>query len=281
MSNIKVVCDSLSDIPKHLIDKYDIDVVPLTIIIEGKEYRDGVDISINEFYKKLRTEKVIPKTSQATYIQFKEVFDKHIKDGKTILYVGGSSAASGTYQSGIMAKNDIDAQMYTFDTMNFSYGAGMQVVEAAKMAKEGKNIDDILNQLQIMKDKVDVIFSVDTLEYLQKGGRISSTKAAIGTMLNIKPILEVSNGLVTNIAQVRGKKNVISKMVELVKERGVTEFSDKTIGIGHGDNQEELEKLKEMIQKEINPKDIVILDVGTSIGTHAGPGVMGIFYMKQ
>lgn len=280
MSNIKVVCDSLSDIPKTLIDEYDIDIVPLTIIIDGKEYRDGIDISINEFYTKLRTEKVVPKTSQATYIQFKEVFDKHIKDGKTILYVGGSSAASGTYQSGIMAKNDIDGDIYTFDTMNFSYGAGMQVVQAAKMAKEGKNIEDILNQLQIMKDKMDVIFSVDTLEYLQKGGRISSTKAAIGTMLNIKPILEVRDGLVTNIAQVRGKKNVISKMVELVKERGGANLSDKTIGIGHGDNKDELIKLKEMIQKEINPKDIVILDVGTSIGTHAGPGVMGIFYMK-
>jgi DegV family protein with EDD domain len=280
MSNIKVVCDSLSDIPKTLIDEYDIDIVPLTIIIDGKEYRDGIDISINEFYTKLRTEKVVPKTSQATYIQFKEVFDKHIKDGKTILYVGGSSAASGTYQSGIMAKNDITGDIYTFDTMNFSYGAGMQVVQAAKMAKEGKNIEDILNQLQMMKDKMDVIFSVDTLEYLQKGGRISSTKAAIGTMLNIKPILEVKDGLVTSIAQVRGKKNVISKMVELVKERGGTNLSDKTIGIGHGDNEDELIKLKEMIQKEISPKDIVILDVGTSIGTHAGPGVMGIFYMK-
>lgn len=280
MSNIKVVCDSLSDIPKTLIGEYDIDIVPLTIIIDGNEYRDGIDISINEFYTKLRTEKVVPKTSQATYIQFKEVFDKHIKDGKTILYVGGSSAASGTYQSGIMAKNDIDGDIYTFDTMNFSYGAGMQVVQAAKMAKEGKNIEDILNQLEIMKDKMDVIFSVDTLEYLQKGGRISSTKAAIGTMLNIKPILEVRDGLVTNIAQVRGKKNVISKMVELVKERGGANLSDKTIGIGHGDNEDELIKLKEMIQKEINPKDIVILDVGTSIGTHAGPGVMGIFYMK-
>ena len=281
MSNIKVVCDSLSDIPKTLIGEYDIDIVPLTIIIDGQEYKDGIDISINEFYTKLRNEKVIPKTSQATYIQFKEVFDKHIKDGKTVLYVGGSSVASGTYQSGIMAKNDIDGDIYTFDTMNFSYGAGMQVVQAAKMAKEGKSIEDILSELQIMRDKMNVIFSVDTLEYLQKGGRISSTKAAIGTMLNIKPILEVKDGLVTNIAQVRGKRNVISKMIELVKERGGTSLSNKTIGIGHGDNKDELEKLKEIIQKEINPKDIVVVDVGTSIGTHAGPGVMGIFYMKE
>lgn len=281
MSNIKVVCDSLSDIPKTLIGEYDIDIVPLTIIIDGQEYKDGIDISINEFYTKLRTEKVIPKTSQATYIQFKEVFDKHVKYGKTVLYIGGSSVASGTYQSGIMAKNDIDGEIYTFDTMSFSYGAGMQVVQAAKMAKEGKNIEDILNELKIMRDKMNVIFSVDTLEYLQKGGRISSTKAAIGTMLNIKPILEVKDGLVTNIAQVRGKRNVISKIIELVKERGGTSLSDKTIGIGHGDNQEELEKLKEIIQKEINPKDIVVVDVGTSIGTHAGPGVMGIFYIKE
>ena len=280
MGNIKVVCDSLSDIPKDLVDEYSIDVVPLTVIINGEEYKDGLDISVNEFYEKLKNEKVIPKTSQATYIQFKEVFEKHIKNGNSVLYIGGSSVASGTYQSAVMAKNDIDGEIYTFDTLNLSYGAGMQVVEAAKMAKEDKSIEDILKQLEIMRDKIDVIFSVDTLEYLQKGGRISSTKAAIGTMLNIKPILEVRDGLVTNIAQVRGKKNVISKILELVKERSKEDFSNKVIGIGYGGNEDEFQKLKESVQKELNPKDIVIVDVGTSIGTHAGPGVMGIFYIK-
>ena len=135
MNNIKIICDSLSDVNKEYLEQYDIDVVPLTLILDGKEYRDSIDISPEEFYKILREENAYPKTSQATYAQFKEVFEKYIKEGKKVLYISGSSAATGTCQSAIMAKNDTEGEIYIYDTYSLSFGAGLLVVKAAEMIR--------------------------------------------------------------------------------------------------------------------------------------------------
>ncbi|QJA09539.1 DegV family protein [Romboutsia sp. CE17] len=281
MNNLKIVCDSLSDVPIELINEYDIEVVPLTVIIDNKEYKDGIDITKEDFYKKLREENVYPKTSQATYTQFKEVFEKHIREGKDILYIAGSSTATGTYQSAVMAKNDLDGNIYTYDSQSFSYGIGVLVVRAAELAKEGKTATEIISELQILRDRSYLLFSVDTLEYLQKGGRISSTKATIANILNIKPILDVRDGLVAPIAQVRGKKNVISKMIDLIKDQCGDDLSDQVIYIGYSDDDKEKEKLIEVAKNELNPKDIKFFMVGTCIGSHSGPGVTGILTFKK
>ncbi|MGL5693892.1 MAG: DegV family protein [Peptostreptococcaceae bacterium] len=281
MNNIKIVCDSLSDVPKDLIDKYDIEVVPLTVIIDNIEYKDGIDITVDEFYKKLREENLSPTTSQATYIQFKEVFEKYIEEGKDIIYIAGSSTATGTYQSAVMAKNDLNGNIYTYDSQSFSYGIGSLVVKAAKLASEGKTCEEIIKEIEIMKEKTCVFFSVDTLEYLKKGGRISSTKATIGNILNIKPILEVKDGLVSQVSQVRGKKHIISKFVELVKESCGDDLSNQVVGIGYSDDLKEREKLIEAVKSELNVKEIQLFIVGTCIGSHAGPGVTGIVTLKK
>ena len=281
MKDIKIICDSLSDIPNELIEKYDIEVVPLTVILNGKEYKDGVDISNDEFYKTLREENVYPKTSQATYAQFKEVFEKYVNQGKRVLYIAGSSVATGTYQSAVMAKNDIDGEIYTYDSQAFSYVIGILVVEAARMASEGYDIDEIMKSIEELRDKTYVLFSVDTLEYLQKGGRISSTKAAIGSILNIKPILDIKNGLVAPVCQVRGKKNVISKMIELVKDNCGENLQDQTICIGYSDDFKERERLTEAVKAEFNPKDILYFQIGSCVGSHAGPGLTGIVCIKN
>lgn len=196
MSNLKIICDSLSDIPKNIRDEYDIEMVSLTVRFGEDEYRDGIDLSSKEFYDRLRAG-ATPQTSQATYAQFKEVFDRVVAKGNEILYISGSSRATGTYQSAVMAKNDTEGVIHTFDSENFSYGCGMQVVKAAQMAKEGASIDEIIKELEYIRDNIYVVFSVDELTYLQRGGRMSSSKAAIGNMLKIKPILEVKDGLVT------------------------------------------------------------------------------------
>ncbi len=153
MENLKIICDSLSDIPKELIDKYDIEVVPLTVILDGKEYKDGIDISNDEFYKILREQDEYPKTSQATYIQFKEVFEKYVNEGRKILYIAGSSVATGTYQSAVMAKNDIDGEIYTYDSQVFSYVIGILVVKAAELAEQGKDINEILDEIEKLREK--------------------------------------------------------------------------------------------------------------------------------
>ena len=281
MNNIKIICDSLSDVNKEYLEKYDIDVVPLTLILNGKEYRDSIDIQPEEFYKILREENVHPKTSQATYAQFKEVFDKYTKEGKTILYISGSAAATGTCQSAIMAKNDTEGEIYIYDTSNLSFGAGFFVVRAAEMMNEGKTIDEIFKALDKIKEKYILMFSVDTLEYLKKGGRISSTKATVGSLLNIKPILEVKDGLVSQVGQVRGKKNVLNKMIEYVKERLGDDLEQEEIYIGYSDDTKETEKLTEIAKEVFKPKKIGYFMVGTCIGAHSGPGVGGILVFKK
>ena len=281
MNNIKIICDSLSDVNKEYLEKYDIDVVPLTLILNGKEYRDSIDIQPEEFYKILREENVHPKTSQATYAQFKEVFDKYTKEGKTILYISGSAAATGTCQSAIMAKNDTEGEIYIYDSSNLSFGAGFFVVRAAEMINEGKTIDEVFKALDEIKEKYILMFSVDTLEYLKKGGRISSTKATVGSLLNIKPILEVKDGLVSQVGQVRGKKNVLNKMIEYVKERLGDDLEQEEIYIGYSDDTKETEKLTEIAKEVFKPKKIGYFMVGTCIGAHSGPGVGGILVFKK
>lgn len=279
--SIKIVTDSLSDIPKDLIKKFDIEVLPLTVIFEDVEYRDGIDITSEEFYKKLKESSRIPKTSQVTPEQFREAFEKCLKTYEHVIYIACSSRATGTYQSSIIAKSLLENDnIHIFDTMALSFGCGIMLLKAAQMAKEGKQVQEILLELEDMKNRVDHIFTVDTLEYLQKGGRISSTKAAIGTILNIKPILTVKEGLVSQLDQVRGKKKVISKMIELAKKRS-TDIQSQVIGIGHADNEELLNEFKRVIKEELKPKDIIVTNIGAAIGTHAGPGTIAIFYMKK
>lgn len=281
MNNIKIICDSLSDVNREYLEKYDIDVVPLTLILDGKEYRDGIDMQPEEFYKILRDENAYPKTSQATYAQFKEVFDKYTKEGKTILYISGSAAATGTCQSAIMAKNDTEGEIYIYDTNNLTFGAGFFVVRAAEMIEEGKTIDEVFKALDEIKEKYILMFSVDTLEYLKKGGRISSTKATVGSLLNIKPILEVKDGLVSQVGQVRGKKNVLNKMIEYVKEGLGEDLEQDEIYIGYSDDPKETEKLTEIAKEVFKPKKIGYFLVGTCIGAHSGPGVGGILVFKK
>lgn len=281
MNPIQIVTDSMIDLPKDMIEAHNIVVVPLTIIFEDKEYRDGIDLTNIQFYEKLSQAKELPKTSQVTPNTFMEVFKKSLEEGKDILCINGSSKASGTHQSAILAKNSLDTErIHVFDTMALSLGGGMYVYEAIKMMADGKNVEEIMEGLQDMKLKVDHIFTVDTLEYLKKGGRLNPMKATIATMLNIKPILTVEDGLVESLDKVRGSKKVIGKMIELAKSRGEN-FEDKTVGISHAISLEALEMLKEHVEKELNPKEIIVSEIGCTIGTHAGPGTLALFYVKE
>ena len=276
MNNIKIVCDSLSDIPKELVEQYDIHVVPLSVLFDDKEYIDGVDITKEDFYRMLRESDKLPKTSQVTYMSFKNTFDKYIEEGKTVLYIGGSSEASGTYQSAVMAKNDIEETVYTFDSLNLSIGAGCMVISAAKMAKEGKTVEEIVNHLENIKNDNTVLFTVDTLEYLQKGGRVSLAKATIGNMLNIKPILGIEDGGVKSISQGRGKKQVISKIIELIKEQHGEDLSNKRVIVGFGDSQADFEMLNKKIKEELKLDEVYVVNIGSCITAHSGPSILGI-----
>lgn len=276
MSDLKIICDSLADVPENLVKLYDIEVIPLTIIINDIEYKDGQNLTNEEFYKLIKEYDEIPKTSQATYIQFKEIFKKYLDQGKKILYISGSSKVTGTYQSAMITKNDLQGEIHIFDSLNLSYGCGAQVVTACEMNEEGKSIEDIVKKLEEIRDNILVLFAVDNLDYLKKGGRLSASKAAIGSMLSIKPILQMQDGLIVNIDQARGHKKVISKLISITKEHFKNNIEDKRIGIAHGDNEVEFEKLKEAINSELKFTKITETKIGPSIGSHTGAGTIGL-----
>lgn len=281
MKPIKIMTDSLSDIPLELREKYDITVLPLTIIFGEEEYKDGIDLTIDQFFTKLETAKNMPRTSQVTPLDFLIEIEKALNEGYQVMIINASSQASGTHQSALMAKNQLNTDDVTvFDTMALSYGCGMIVVEAAKMAKEGKTKEEILHKINDMKNRIDHIFSVDTLEFLKRGGRLSPAKAAIGTILNVKPILTIEDGVVDPLDKVRGTKKVIPKILELAQQRGLDK-GVKSLCVGHGGNPEGLEDLKDAIQKEFAPEEIITTEIGCTIGTHTGPGVLVIFYLRH
>lgn len=275
---IKIVCDSISDLPQEILNKYNVDTVPLTVIFNGTEYLDGETLSKKDFYKMLRTSDSMPKTSQATYIQFKSIFEKYDKDTEVIC-IAGSSVASGTYQSAVLAKNDGHENVSIFDTENLAMGSALFVIKACEMAEMGYSVKEILEVLENHKKHVEVVFSVDTLEYLKMGGRISSTKAALGNLLSIKPILEIKDGLVSQKSQVRGKKQIYSTLAKTIIDKFGKNLEDKTIIIGCGDNEEDLEIMKETLEKEATVKNIYFVNIGCVICCHSGPGLLGISCM--
>lgn len=275
---IKIVCDSISDLPQEILEKYNVDIVPLTVIFNDKEYLAGENLTTKDFYKMLRESDSMPKTSQATYVQFKSVFEKY-DENTQIIYISGSSIASGTYQSAMLAKNDGHDNVSIFDTGNLSIGSALFVIKACEMVEMGYSVNDILSNLEKHKNEVEVVFSVDTLEYLKMGGRISSTKAALGNLLSIKPILEVKEGLVSQKSQVRGKKQIYSTLAKTIVNRFGKDLKDKTIILGCGDNEDDLGVMKEALEKEGEVKNIYFVNIGCVICSHSGPGVMGISCM--
>lgn len=274
---IKIICDSISDLPIEIIEKYDIEIIPLTVLFNGKEYLDGENLSNTEFYKMLRESDSMPKTSQATYAQFKSVFEKY--NDKDILYIAGSSSASGTYQSSIIAKNDGHDNVTVFDTQNLSIGSALFVIKACEMVEKGYSIKEIISKLEELKSSEEVIFSVDNLEYLKMGGRISSTKAILGNLLSIKPILEVKDGLVAQKSQVRGKKQIYSTLVNSLVNKYGNDLSNRTIIIGAGDNEDDFNILKEALLKEATVKELYFVNIGCVVCSHSGPGIVGISCM--
>ncbi|SKC75542.1 DegV family protein [Maledivibacter halophilus] len=281
MDKIKVITDSLSDIPKDIAVKYDISVMPLTVRFGTKEYKDGIDLTTEEFYKKLEEVEEMPKTSQVTPVEFKgailEAFDKGYD---SVIIINGSGQVSGTHQSAVIAKEEINREsIYVFDSTALAYGCGMIVVEAAKMAHDFRPLGEILEKIEKMIDGSQQIFSVDTLKYLHKNGRLSTGKMALGTLLNVKPILAIIEGKVEPIDKVRGNKKLYKRLIEVCKEKGLQKGAK--IGLGHAANREGLSTLRSLIEEEISPSEIIETEVGCTIGTHTGSGVLAIYFIAE
>lgn len=277
MSNIKILCDTINDVPKEVIEKYDIEVLPTSIIIEDKEYKAGIDLDGDKFYSLLKTSNTIPSTAQIPLVTYTEIFERYVNEGKTVLYLVGSSAASGTYQTATLAKNDIEnGDIRLVDTYSLSIGGGILIKEVGSMVESGMDIDEIINKIESYKYKVHVYFSVNSLDHLCKGGRISGTKAAIGTILNIVPILKIEDGLVKQRTQVRGSKKVMDSLITQLRNDVGDDFSNKDVYIGYGDDLSQGEALANKVKVQLNPRNIFFIQIGSCVACHSGPSVLGL-----
>lgn len=279
---IKLICDSLCDIPKEIEGKEYVEIVPLTVIFKDKEYKDNVDLTNEEFYKMLRESNELPKTSQVTYIQFKEVFDKYIEEDYDILCITGASKSSGTFQSATIAKNDMEHsdRIHIFDTMNLSLGSGQYVIKATELIEKNLSLQEVVNELEGIRDSVRLLFVPGSLEYLKKSGRVPVATAIIGNMLSIKPIFFFNNAEAEVVAKVRGAKHVAAKLVDIILDMNDNNVEDKIITIGYGDNLSDFEKLKDEVNKRLNARRVLYTRGGSVICCHTGPEILAISCSK-
>ncbi|WP_207644573.1 DegV family protein [Clostridium nigeriense] len=280
-----IFTDSCCDLPISFVKENNIQVMSIRVNINGKDIPDdlGESISHKNFYNLIR-EGEMPTTSQVNVNTFEEGFRKFVKEGYSIIYIGFSSALSGCINSARLAKETVledmkDADITIIDTKSASMGLGLIVYYATNMLKEGKNKEEIINWIEENKLKINHWFTVDDLNHLKRGGRISSTVAIVGTMLSIKPIMHVDNeGRLIPVSKVKGRKKSIKALQEKLKER-IVNPEEQVIFISHGDCLEDAEHLRELILKELNVKDVIINNIGPAVGSHSGPGTVALFFI--
>lgn len=282
--SIKIITDSAADLPQDIINDYDITVLPLLVTYNDEVYEDGVTMKAEELLNEMRKGRTY-KTAQVPIGSFVEEFNQCIKEKNDAIYIGFSSELSGTYQGAVMAKNQILLEesgitLDIIDTKCASLGFGMVVYKAAQMAKEGKNREEILEAINFYSNHMEHIFTVDDLEYLYRGGRVSKTSAFVGGLLNIKPILDVEDGKLIPLEKKKGRKRVLKRIVEIMEERG-TALAEQTVAISHGDDLETAQKLQDMIKDKFGTEKFVINTIGASIGAHAGPGTIALFFLNE
>jgi DegV family protein with EDD domain len=281
---VKIITDSAADLPKELVAQHGIEVLPLMVYLDSQEFRDGETMNPKEMFQGMREGKVY-KTAQVPLQIFREVFQRHAENGDTCIYVAFSSALSGTYQSAVLAKNEIledypDVRLVVVDTKCASMGFGLVVLKAAELAAQGKSQEEILEAIRFHAHHMEHIFTVDNLEYLYRGGRVSKTAAFIGGLLNIKPVLHVEDGKLIPIEKLRGRRKVLDRMTAIMAERGVSQ-DQQVIGISHGDDIEAAHNLRDMIRERFGSKDFIISQIGGAVGAHSGPGTLALFFLNK
>ena len=280
--SVAIITDSTSDIPAELAAKFDILVVPLYIHFGTEALRDGVDIDAPGFFARLTTDPNHPKTSQPLPADFVAAYDRvRQKPGiDEIVVLTISSALSGTYESAVIAKNEVDFPVHVVDTRNVSMGETLIVLAAAEAAEQGASAAEVVELAESLIPRTTLLFAVDTLEYLHRGGRIGTASKFIGTALSIKPVLHIDDGHVAPLERIRTKKRALARLVELV-EQNTEPGRPLTVAVGQGQAEEEARWITEELRTRLLLQAVYQIEVGATIGTHAGPGVVGVgFYQR-
>uniref|UniRef100_UPI004056AEDE DegV family protein n=1 Tax=Agathobacter sp. TaxID=2021311 RepID=UPI004056AEDE len=283
MFEFDIYTDSSCDLPKEITEKYDIKVMQLEVIIDGKEPILNKEIQEKVFYQCLR-DGANAKTAAVTPGYFAEHMRKSVEVGRDILYVGFTSGLSATYNSGAMILEELREQfperkLLHIDSLCASVGQGLLVHYAALKREEGADIEEIYEGVMTMKNKIHHQVTVDDLFFLKRGGRISATTAVAGSVLNIKPMIHVTEeGKLDTVGKIRGRKHALKKLVSKMKDNADLETWDYVF-ISHGDCEEDAQSVKSMVEEIYPQAKVIISYVGPVIGAHTGPGVIALCYL--
>ena len=281
-----IVTDSCANLPETIVDQYDIAVIPLTFRVgdrELKSYEKGKVTNFKEFYDMMRNKEVIT-TSLVSPERFSDFFKTILESGQDILYIGFTSALSGTYQSATIAADELrelypQRQIVTVDTLCACGGEGLMVLYAAQMREEGKDINEVATWLNENILRMAHWFTCDDLFYLKRGGRISAATAVVGSLLQVKPVLHVDDeGRLVSVSKARGRKQALAALVAQM-EKTVEEPQKQTIFIAHADCEEDALYVKNLVQNKFSVKDTIIHYIDPVIGAHAGPGTVALFFL--
>jgi DegV family protein with EDD domain len=270
---IRLITDSSADLPKELIDKYNISVVPLIINLEGKEYLEGVNISPQEFFDKMFASKELPKTSQPSPLIFANTFKELANVNDELICLTISSGLSGTYQSALLGTELSNVKVTVFDTLGGSLAHGIQLIKVAQLIEKGFTMDYIVDKLIEYRENTNILILLDNLTNIVKGGRLTKFQGSIASILNIKLLLEGVHGKVELLEKIRGRKKFLKRVLDIIAERK-EDFSHTIFGITHTGNIEDAEFLKEEIIKRFKPKEVIINYMGATMGTYAGENGM-------
>jgi DegV family protein with EDD domain len=280
MGRIAFMTDSTAGLPADQVEKYKVTVVPLQVIFGMDSYRDGIDLTQDEFFAKLKAAKSLPTTSQPATADTEEAYKRLLDDPEvdSIIAVHVSSRLpSGTYAmsaaTGERLSEGTGKKVTVIDSWSAYMGEGLMVIDGARAAEKGASHDEVVKLIEDMRPKMEILLLVDTLEYLQRGGRIGGAQAFLGGLLNIKPILHVAEGRVEPLERVRSRRKAMERLVELGAE--IVNGKPCQISIGHAEAAEDARQLATMAKAKMNVVEEFTSDLGPVIATHTGPGVLG------
>jgi DegV family protein with EDD domain len=281
MAKVALVTDSTSYIPKELREKYPITVVPQVVIWEGQTYEDDVTITPEQFYTRLRTAKVMPSTSQASVVNMHKAFSSLIDQGYEVLGIFLSAKLSGTYQSAVLGREQLTSgkeKVDYVDSETTAMAMGFMVLSVARAAVDGASLADCKALAEKARSHVGVYLTVDTLEFLHRGGRIGGAQRFLGTALNLKPILTVEGGRVEPVERVRTRGKALDRLVEIVAEKcaGKSPVHMATL---HADSEADAKYMLDKITPSVHPVESVFAAVSPAVGANTGPGTVGLAYL--
>ncbi|KAF1084121.1 DegV domain-containing protein [Sporotomaculum syntrophicum] len=276
MAKVRIVTDSTADLPQELVNKHNITVVPLKVYFGVQCYIDGVDLSAPEFYSRLVASKDLPTTSQPSPTEFVTYYRPLVDQGEDIVSIHISAALSGTLQSAQLAKTMLNySGLEIVDSRAVSVVLGMLVLAAARAAEAGRSRAEVVALVQDIIAAHRVYFMVDTLEYLQRGGRIGKAKAFLGTILNVKPVCTIIDGVINPYEKVRGRNKAVSRLVQLLAEQ-YRDTGPLFCFMAHGNDPGGMQFLDGVVREKLDCREILSSQMGSVVGTHAGPGILGI-----